>query len=277
MEGPHTRALAEQLNELITGKPLEQILVPEGRWQANMLLLNCVGQVIQRVRSHGKWLFFDFSHGVTWLCQLITKSKWTVIPAAEAAALADDGKRRPLLTVYLRNPGGGPAFAAVLTGRPIFYILPTAKVWAHPEVQAMGPDPLATATFHDEFPYRLRQAPQRTVAAALLDQETVAGIGNMLKCEILYATRLWPGVKVANLLASQIDFLAGTTVGIVATAATFASKSQPFPYRVYDRAGLPCGICGNEIAVDRCGQDAHLTWYCKLCQTVGKEPTLFPA
>jgi formamidopyrimidine-DNA glycosylase len=276
MEGPQTRALAEQLNELITGKPLERIVVPEGRWQANMLLLNCVGQVIQRVRSHGKWLFFDFSHGVTWLCQLITKSKWAVLPAGEATLLAESTKRRPLLTVYLRNAGGGPPFAAVLTGRPIFYILPTAKAWQHAEVQAMGPDPLATATFHDEFPYKLRQNPHRSVSAALLDQETVAGLGNMLKCEILYATRLWPGVKVANLLSSQIDFLAGTTVGIVATATTFAVKNQPFPYRVYDRANLPCGICGHDIAVDRCGQDAHLTWYCPVCQSVGREPTLFP-
>src|SRR5579862_2609834 len=78
MEGPQTRALAEHLNDVVTGKLVERILVPEHRWQANMLLLNCVGQVVQRVRSHGKWLFFDFSHGVTWLCQLITRAKWTV-------------------------------------------------------------------------------------------------------------------------------------------------------------------------------------------------------
>src|ERR1700744_5201388 len=83
MEGPQTRALAEHLNDVITGKLVERILVPEHRWQANMLLLNCVGQVVQRVRSHGKWLFFDFSHGVTWLCQLITKAKWTVVPTEE--------------------------------------------------------------------------------------------------------------------------------------------------------------------------------------------------
>ncbi|HVS69959.1 MAG TPA: hypothetical protein VHQ47_01745 [Phycisphaerae bacterium] len=275
MEGPQTRALAEHLNELITGKPLERIVVPEGRWQANMLLLNCVGQVIQRIRSHGKWLFFDFSHGMTWLCQLITRAKWAVMTVEEAGALAEHGRKRPLLTVYLRNAGGGPAFAAVLTGRPIFYILPTGRVWAHPEVRALGPDPLATATFHDDFPYRLRKNPHRSVAAALLDQETVAGLGNMLKCEILYATRLWPGVRVANLLASQIDFLAGTTVGIVATAATFAAKGQAFPYRVYDRANLPCRVCGTEIMVDRCGGDNRLTWHCPTCQSVGKEPGLF--
>jgi endonuclease VIII len=292
MEGPQTRALAEHLNEMITGKPVQQIVVPEHRWQANVLMLNCVGQVIQRVRSHGKWLFFDFSHGVTWLCQLITKSKWTVLTGEEAAAAtAQDAageprnakRRRPLITLHLRenrriggqHAAGAGEILVVLTGRPIVYILPSDKVWSHPEVRTMGPDPLATATFHDDFPYRLRQAPARTVAAALLDQEIVAGLGNMLKCEILFATRFSPSARVASLLASQIDFLAGTVVGIVATAATFATKGQPFPYRVYDRAGLPCGICGTEIIVDRSGQDAHLTWYCPSCQPVGREPLLF--
>jgi len=285
MEGPQTRALAEQLNEFITGKPVQRIVVPEHRWQANMMLLNCVGQVIQRVRSHGKWLFFDFSHGVTWLCQLITKSKWTILSPEEAAKLGTDPpllastprRRRPLITLHLRAVSCKEAhgIAAVLTGRPIFFILPTDKVWSHQEVKAMGPDPLATATFHDDFPYRLRQNPNRTVAASLLDQEVVAGLGNMLKCEILYATRFSPAVKVGALLASQIDFLAGTVVGLTATASTFASKGQSFPYRVYDKAGLPCSICGSEIAVDRSGQDAHLTWYCPTCQPLGREPTLF--
>src|SRR5215470_10037221 len=91
MEGPQTRALADQLNELLTGKPVERILVPQNRWQANVLMLNCVGQVIQRVRSHGKWLFFDFSHGVTWLCQLITRSKWTIRNRAPGAAPTASG------------------------------------------------------------------------------------------------------------------------------------------------------------------------------------------
>ena len=103
----------------------------------------------------------------------------------------------------------------------------------------------------------------------------MAGLGNMLKCEILFATRFSPAVRVGTLLSSQVDFLAGTVVGLVATAATCASKGQAFPHRVYDRAGLACGICGTEIVVDRSGQDAHLTWYCPACQPVGREPTLF--
>jgi len=280
MEGPHTRALADHLNDVLNGKAVEQILVPESRWQANVLLLNCVGQVIQRVRSHGKWIFFDFSHGITWLCQLITRAKWSVLAGdrARAAGRAPQPPhhplriREPLITVHLR---AAQPLAIALTGHPIFLILPTDKVRTHPEIKSLGPDPLTTSTFYEDFPYRLRQNPNRTLAAALLDQEVVAGLGNTLKCEILYAMRFAPSLRVAALLASQIDHLAGSIVGLTATATTFAVKAEPFPYRVYDRAGLPCGVCNAEIAVDRSGQDAHLTWYCPACQPLGQQPTLF--
>ena len=296
MEGPHTRALADHLNELLTGKLVEQIVVPEDRWQANVLLLNCVGQVIQRVRSHGKWLFFDFSHGITWLCQLITRSKWT-IPGEDVRKTTDSpgpmphlggkaespsapsprrARREPLITLYLRNvPASDKPLIAVLTGHPIFYTIPTDRVRNHPEIRALGPDPLTSPSFYDDFPYRLRQSPGKTVAASLLDQEIVAGIGNTLKCEILYAMHFPPSMRVGALLASQVDQLAGTVVGVIATATTFAVKGEPYPYRVYDRAGMACAVCGTEIAVDRSGQDGHLTWYCPGCQPMGDNPTLF--
>jgi endonuclease VIII len=274
MEGPQTRALADHLNDLLTGRPVGQILVPEGRWQANVLLMNCVGQVMQRVRSHGKWIFFDFSHGTTWLCQLIMRAKWKVL-----AGTPDDPplnpRRRPLMTVLLLSTNAQKPLRAVLTGHPIFYILPTERVRHHPEIRNLGPDPLATSTFFDEFPYRLRQNPGRTLATALLDQQVVAGLGNSLKSEILHAMRLPPSQRVASLLASQIDRLAATIVGLAATATTFATRNQPYPYRVFDRAGMACGNCNTALVVDRSAQDGLLTWYCPACQSNGEEPLLF--
>src|ERR1043166_4883953 len=112
MEGPQTRVLADHLNDLLTGRPVSQIVVPEDRWQANVLLLNCVGQVIQRVRSHGKWMFLDFSHGISWVCPLITRSKWGIVSAgAEAggdpAHATRAKKREPLITVDFRGSRNG--------------------------------------------------------------------------------------------------------------------------------------------------------------------------
>ncbi|MCL2640379.1 MAG: hypothetical protein FWD53_06005, partial [Phycisphaerales bacterium] len=62
---------------------------------------------------------------------------------------------------------------------------------------------------------------------------------------------------------------------LLTTAATFAVQGKAYPYRVYDRAGLPCETCGTEITADRSGQDGRLTWYCRTCQALGREPTLF--
>src|SRR3954471_20328441 len=116
MEGPQTRALADHLGDLLAGRAVERIIVPEDRWQANVVLLNCVGQVVQRVRSHGKWLFFDFSHGMTWLCQLITRAKWTLLTPDQADQLVFTGgenhhrprrkQREPLITLHLRQKTG---------------------------------------------------------------------------------------------------------------------------------------------------------------------------
>jgi formamidopyrimidine-DNA glycosylase len=80
---------------------------------------------------------------------------------------------------------------------------------------------------------------------------------------------------VGALLASQVDHLAGTVVGLAATATTFAVKGEAYPYRVFDRAGLPCGVCKAQIVVDRSGQDGHLSWYCPQCQGAGRVPMLF--
>jgi formamidopyrimidine-DNA glycosylase len=311
MEGPQTRALADHLGDVLAGKAVDRILVPEDRWQANVLLLNCVGQVVQRVRSHGKWMFFDFSHGVTWMCQLITRAKWSLkavqdyedIEARLPRQRSEKRRRAALMRVYFRGRGAMPdlrpigvigkvmtasetlphpetemfegPLVAILRGHPIFYIVPTENVRHHPEIKVLGPDPLSTTTFYDDFPYRLRQNPGRTLAAALLDQEVLAGLGNTLKCEILFAMRFAPTLRVGAMLASQVDQLAGTVVGLTATATTLHIKGEPYPYRVFDRAGLPCGICGNPIAVDRSGQDGHLTWYCPTCQGTGKEALLF--
>jgi formamidopyrimidine-DNA glycosylase len=87
--------------------------------------------------------------------------------------------------------------------------------------------------------------------------------------------RFAPTLRVATLLASQIDQLAALVVGLAATATTFHVKGESYPYRVFDRAGMPCGVCGTEIAVDRSGQDGHLTWYCPKCQGTGRQELLF--
>ncbi|MEI8194778.1 MAG: hypothetical protein WCI73_02600, partial [Phycisphaerae bacterium] len=94
MDGPQTYVLAATLTRQLCGVPVERLTVPSGRWQANVLLLHCAGQVIQRISSHGKWLIFDFSHGVSWACCLLAKSRWQICQAAPAVPQASETTER---------------------------------------------------------------------------------------------------------------------------------------------------------------------------------------
>ncbi len=165
----------------------------------------------------------------------------------------------------------------MLLGRPLFLILPTEQVRQHTELSLLGPDPLAPGFLPDEFLTRLRCATGRTVAAALVDQEVVAGLGNQMKCEVLHAARLAPPTRISELYASQMDALATALVATMRQAYWhFAGKKrQEMPWRVYDRAGDPCLTCGEAILVDHSAGDGRWTWYCPKCQAVGRPPTLF--
>jgi formamidopyrimidine-DNA glycosylase len=277
MEGPQTRSLADHLEGILAGQVVERIDVPANRWQANVMLLNCAGQVIQRVRSHGSWLFLDFSHGVTWMCHLLARSTWRTRVGEKAVDTPGKKKKSkrgpaPLLALTLRN-----GTVATLSGRPLFLISPTGNVINTPGLKGIGPDPLQRPFASDDFMQRLRQATTRTVAAGLLDQRIVSGIGNPLKCEILFAARLGPDTRIASLYASDLEKLAAAVDEVAMRAYEHFTGAVPQEqlYRVYDRAGEPCVVCGAEIAVDRSGSDAHWTWYCPACQPLQREETLF--
>lgn len=290
MDGPQTYVLATTLTQQLCGVPVDHLTVPTGRWQANVLLMHCAGQVIQRITSHGKWLIFDFSHGVSWACCLLAKSHWEIQSPPKPAPPSDKpaSGRDPLLVVHLRH-----GTTVTLRGRPLFLTLSTETLWHHAELRDLGPNPLAdwdpsqpaaipqpAPKFTELFLARLRQAPQRTLASALLDQQIVAGLGNPLKCEILFDLHLAPATRVGALFASHLEQVAAAVLSRTraATAQLLAESetlTPPVPSQVYDRAGESCLACSQPIEVDRSGADGRWSWHCPHCQKILTGPTLF--
>jgi formamidopyrimidine-DNA glycosylase len=119
-----------------------------------------------------------------------------------------------------------------------------------------------------------RRAP---VKAALLDQRTVAGLGNIYVDEALWRARVHP-LRPAGTLDQ--DELARVTrgirealkAGIARQGASLRDYSTPDgrrgrmqdEFRVYGRAGEPCSRCGTPIDKIRAG--GRGTWYCPFCQ-----------
>jgi formamidopyrimidine-DNA glycosylase len=145
---------------------------------------------------------------------------------------------------------------------------------------ALGPDAL-TITPHD-LAARLA-ATRRPIKAALLDQSTIAGVGNIYADESLFLARIHPATPADRLTADQVAALAaairqvlhesldagGSTLRDYLDATGRAGAYQD-AHRVYGRAGLPCPACGTTLLALRLGQ--RTTVACPSCQPEPRLP-----
>jgi formamidopyrimidine-DNA glycosylase len=115
------------------------------------------------------------------------------------------------------------------------------------------------------------------VKAALLDQRTVAGLGNIYADEALWRARIHPLRPAGELEADEVRALhravrRALELGLARQGATLrdyalpdgGSGSMQEEFTVYGRAGEPCPRCGTPI--ERAVVAGRGTWYCPGCQ-----------
>lgn len=170
---------------------------------------------------------------------------------------------------------------AVAFNVPVAQLIRASDLPRHEPLRRLGPDLLAESFDVDAAVSRLRAEGDREVAAALLDQRVVAGIGNVYKSEVCFLCRVHPFTPVAALSDEQLRCLltaarrllqvnAGeSATGQIVTRRTLRSmtaRSDPAGnVWVYRRAGRPCHRCGEAIGRARQGEDARSTYWCPRC------------
>ncbi len=119
---------------------------------------------------------------------------------------------------------------------------------------------------------RLREAPDRTIGEALLDQRNVAGIGTIYRSESLFLRGVHPFTPVASV--SGLDRLLD-----LAHRLLMSNRGRPGPvttgdtrrgrhFWVYGRGGEPCRRCGTPVEHSTqgpAGEDRVIYW-CPSCQ-----------
>ncbi|WP_431072811.1 Fpg/Nei family DNA glycosylase [Microbacterium phyllosphaerae] len=163
---------------------------------------------------------------------------------------------------------------------------PTACVLQTPEemlasVAKLGPDPLVgdPAQNEERFVQAVRKK-QTVIALLLMDQAVVSGIGNVYRAEMLFRQRLnphTPGREVPEDVVRALwhDWVNLLAIGVETGQMMTMNDLSPDQYRaamasrddrhwVYHRAGLPCRVCGTEIALEEIG--ARKLYWCPRCQ-----------
>src|SRR5262249_46788619 len=140
----------------------------------------------------------------------------------------------------------------------------------------LGPEPLGPELGVDELAAVLG-GQARQLKSALVDQRTLAGLGNAWSDEVLHAARLSPLLLTTRLTSEQIEVLHAAlrdrlTDGIArAGEENYLEKARAElrPYlRIHGRDGEPCFVCGTRLAAIHHGE--RQTTYCPACQSDGR-------
>jgi len=226
-------------------------------------LWRITGAVVLTVEARGKHLLIGFDNGLTLRSHLRMSGSWHRYrpgerwhrPMRQASAVLETAES-----------------VAVAFNTPVVELLTAADLRRSRALLTLGPDLLAAAFDAHEALRRLRERDDEELGNALLDQQAVAGIGNVYKSEVAFIERLDPWAPVRafdddelmGILRTARRLLQANTRG--GARVTTPSRARGQGLWAYGRAGRPCRRCGTPIAVRRQGQLARLTYWCPRCQ-----------
>src|SRR5919201_1925403 len=110
----------------------------------------------------------------------------------------------------------------------------------------------------------------RRLHSLLRDQRLIAGIGRAWANEILHRAKLSPYALTYELEREEVDRLAAAIDAELDRGLELRERgaNDKRTYRVHDKLGQPCYVCGTPIA--RVDFEEHTIYYCPECQTGGR-------
>ncbi|HKI92576.1 MAG TPA: bifunctional DNA-formamidopyrimidine glycosylase/DNA-(apurinic or apyrimidinic site) lyase [Gaiellaceae bacterium] len=275
-ELPEVETVRRRLEPVLVGRRFERVEILDFRlvrpYEPAEVAAELDGERVAALERRGKYLIVRFETGRVLLIHLrMTGSLRHVANGTASGTLPDDPHRRAVVRL---DDGSDVSYRDVRR-------FGTWQLFEPGELEPylsarVGDEPLDALFTAARLAERLagRRAP---VKAALLDQRTLAGMGNIYVDEALWRARIHPlrsarGLDRAELRRLHRAVRAALEHGIARQGSTLrdyalpdgGSGSMQDEFRVYGRGGEPCDRCGTPIAKIRVA--GRGTWFCPECQ-----------
>lgn len=269
-ELPEVETVVRGLRELVTGQTIERAeifrerTVPGSDPEAFAEAIR--DHRIESIQRRAKYLLFQLQPQAILLGHLRMTGKFVVsaplpTPAAHDRAWFWLSNGQLLIFTDLRSFGTLELFPSLES---------------IPKLEQLGPEPLS-GDFDQKYLYSKLQASRREIKPLLLDQQLVAGIGNIYASEILFACGVHPQRNANTLRKKEVSALVEQTRRILLAAIEHNGTSvsdfrqvdektgefQNF-LQVYDKEAAPCPRC--QTPLQRIVQQQRSTFFCLGCQ-----------
>ena len=271
-ELPEVETVRARLEPVLTGRRFVRVEIADPRvtrpFEPEAVAAELEGETVAAVERRGKYLIVRFESGRSLLIHLRMTGS---LRHATAGTLADDPYRRVVVRL---DDGSDVAYRDVRRFGTWLVVEPEEL---EPYLSArLGGEPLDRTFTSRRLAERLG-ARRASIKAALLDQRTLAGMGNIYADEALWRARIHPLRPAGDLTTDEIARVTrgvkdALRAGIARQGATLRDYSTPdggrgrmqAEFKVYGRAGEPCDRCGTPIEKTRVA--GRGTWYCPGCQ-----------
>ena len=271
-EGPEIRRAADEIEAALKNQCIEDIAfgLPKLKRFASKLR----GHRVSHIETRGKALLTHFDNGLTIYSHNQLYGVWRLCKRGVL----------PKTKLQLRLALHTATHSALLYSASDISVWQREALGQHPFLARIGPDILSPELTWQTLAKRLQSNAfsGRSLAALYLDQHFLAGIGNYLRSEILFAAGVDPAAKPKELSRTQINKLARQTLSLSRRSyrsggVTLSDKQYRWlrdqglsygqaRFMVFGRSNLPCHVCGKKIKRTQAG--ARRIYTCANCQTI---------
>jgi formamidopyrimidine-DNA glycosylase len=271
-ELPEVESVRRQLEPALVGRRFDGVQIDDARlvrpYEPAEVAAELEGERVAAVERRGKYLVVRFESGRVLLIHLRMTGS---LLRAPNGSLQDDPHRRAVVRL---DDGSDVAYRDVRRFGTWLLLEPGES---EPYLAArVGDEPLDALFTAARLGERLAGR-RASLKAALLDQRTLAGMGNIYVDEALWRARLNPLRPASGLDRNELRRLhrgirAALEHGLARQGSTLrdyrlpdgSGGSMQNEFRVYGRRDEPCDRCGTTIS--RTQVAGRTTWFCPTCQ-----------
>lgn len=269
-EGPEIRLAADKIAKVLVNQGIVQAeLRPPALTRFEKKL---TGAHVTAIDTRGKAMLTRFDNGLTLYSHNQLYGRW----------FTTRKPRMPRTNRQLRVALHTETHSALLYSASDIEVLSERALAKHPFLNRVGPDILDRELTVEHIVDRLQSARfcNRALGGLYLDQAFLAGIGNYLRSEILWAAQAHPQLRPAQLDVSSLRAIARETLaisrrsyrtrGVTAPPKQAQERKalgmsyQQYRFQVFGREGLECYACG--ATIERRTMGSRNLFMCNSCQ-----------